>query len=472
MNIFIKGEIVMKKSYLLRKSSFGLASVAVATLFAGTGLVAADETAPSATAAAPAEATTASTATPITSAATEIATKASTPVVAVENAQVGDVIGLEVNTTDPAIVAEESNADGTESTATATATATVKTTTLAERDAQPGVSQPMTTTQTATQTEETDQYVTTTTETVNKTTTVEVVREADVVNRQEIQSTSDIVFVIDKSASMDSHINDVANNIEKFVRDLSAKNITARLGLVDYERNDNVTYHDFAGSKFTNDTEAFIAALRTIRTGGGWEEATTPLTHIATSPDYTWGTGQNNRRFAFLVTDEDIDISRNSPSKETALQALQNAGISLTVVGEIDDKADFDPLVNGTNGLYLDIENDFADSLNTQFSNLVVETVQEGRVYRIQTDVYEMIVTTHVVTKPQAETSADPGQPTPIVPAQNYYVQGAVYQAPTPLTPTHSELPMTGSNDSAGLIALGLISMAFGLGMARKTKNN
>ncbi|MFR4771168.1 MAG: VWA domain-containing protein [Streptococcus salivarius] len=75
----------------------------------------------------------------------------------------------------------------------------------------------------------------TTTETVNKTTVVEVVKEADVVNRQEVKGTTDIVFIVDKSGSMDSHITDVANNIEKFVRDLESKNVQARLGLVDYE---------------------------------------------------------------------------------------------------------------------------------------------------------------------------------------------------------------------------------------------
>ena len=104
----------------------------------------------------------------------------------------------------------------------------------------------------------------TTTETVNKTTVVEVVKEADVVNRQEVKGTTDIVFIVDKSGSMDSHITDVANNIEKFVRDLESKNVQARLGLVDYESSKNTTYHDFGGSKFTTDTNAFVGKLKAI----------------------------------------------------------------------------------------------------------------------------------------------------------------------------------------------------------------
>lgn len=433
----------MEKQIRFRKQSLILSSVALATIFAGTA-VSADETAtttpatPATTTEAAPQSTTAQI--PIAKATEEIKAKANTPVIPLENAKVGDVVGVDVKATEPTVTAKEST-DGTEAIATATST------------------------------EETDEYVATTTETVNKTTVVEVVKEADVVNRQEVKGTTDIVFIVDKSGSMDSHITDVANNIEKFVRDLESKNVQARLGLVDYESSKDTTYHDFGGSKFTTDTNAFIGKLKAIRTTGSDEEATTALSHIATSPDYTWGTGKNNRRFAFLVTDEDIDLTPKTPTKDATLKALQDAGISLTVVGKKYDEKDFDPLVKGTNGLYLDINKDFADLLNKQFSNYVIETVQEGRVYRIQTDTYEVIATTHLVTKTtnQPETV----QPaTPTVRGNVYYVEGTVYEAPTPLQPTHKELPETGSSQSAALVSLGLISAALGLGIAVKPKRN
>ena len=458
----------MEKQIRFRKQSLILSSVALATIFAGTA-VSADETAtttpatPATTTEAAPQSTTAQT--PIAKATEEIKAKANTPVIPVENAKVGDVVGVEVNATEPTVTAKEST-DGTEAIATAYATATVKTTTLADKNTPVGKSEPVKSSETATSTEETDEYVATTTETVNKTTVVEVVKEADVVNRQEVKGTTDIVFIVDKSGSMDSHITDVANNIEKFVRDLESKNVQARLGLVDYESSKDTTYHDFGGSKFTTDTNAFIGKLKAIRTTGSDEEATTALSHIATSPDYTWGTGKNNRRFAFLVTDEDIDLTPKTPTKDATLKALQDAGISLTVVGKKYDEKDFDPLVKGTNGLYLDINKDFADLLNKQFSNYVIETVQEGRVYRIQTDTYEVIATTHLVTKTtnQPETV----QPaTPTIRGNVYYVEGTVYEAPT-----HKELPETGSSQSAALVSLGLISAALGLGMAVKPKRN
>ena len=433
----------MEKQIRFRKQSLILSSVALATIYAGTA-VSADETAtttpatPATTTEAAPQSTTAQI--PIAKATEEIKAKANTPVIPLENAKVGDVVGVDVKATEPTVTAKEST-DGTEAIATATST------------------------------EETDEYVATTTETVNKTTVVEVVKEADVVNRQEVKGTTDIVFIVDKSGSMDSHITDVANNIEKFVRDLESKNVQARLGLVDYESSKDTTYHDFGGSKFTTDTNAFIGKLKAIRTTGSDEEATTALSHIATSPDYTWGTGKNNRRFAFLVTDEDIDLTPKKPTKDATLKALQDAGISLTVVGKKYDEKDFDPLVKGTNGLYLDIDKDFADLLNKQFSNYVIETVQEGRVYRIQTDTYEVIATTHLVTK--ATNQPETVQPaTPTVPGNVYYVEGTVYEAPTPLQPTYKELPETGSSQSAALVSLGLINAALGLGMAVKPKRN
>ena len=54
----------------------------------------------------------------------------------------------------------------------------------------------------------------------------------------------------------------------------------------------HTNYHDFNGSKFTSDPESFISALKAIKTYGGYENATVPLHHIATSADYNWGLEQ------------------------------------------------------------------------------------------------------------------------------------------------------------------------------------
>ena len=457
----------MKKYTISRKQTLTLASVVLGTIFTGTTIVSADDVAPSTTQAAPAATTAAKS--PITAATEEINAKANTPVVPADKAKTGDVIAVDVKKTGPS-----AKTDGGDT--TTTSTATIKTTSLADQDTPVGTSKPVTSTKTATSTKETADYTETTTETVNKTSLVEVTKEADVVNKKEVQGTSDIVFVIDKSFSMDSHINDTMKNVETFVRNLSAKNIQARLGLVEYEDSEHTKYHDFNGSKFTTDPESFISALKTIKTGGADENATVPLHHIATSADYNWGTGANNHRFAFLITDEDIDLTKDTPTKEATLKALQDAGISLTVVGETREKKDFDPLVNGTNGLYLDIDKNFANLLNVQFANKVVETVQKGRVFKVQTDKYELISKTHRVAKakPQTPSIQTPAKPTVFTPAKNEPAKTAVYIAPAALPQKEASLPNTGSKTSIALttLGLGLLSMSAAFGLSRKTKKD
>lgn len=461
----------MKKFTISRKQTLTLASVVLGTVFTGTTIVSADDVAPSTTQAAPAATTAAKS--PITAATEEINAKANTPVVPADKVKTGDVIAVDVKKTGPA-----TKTDGGDT--TTTSTATIKTTSLADQDTPVGTSKPVSSTKTATSTKETADYTETTTETVNKTTLVEVTKEADVINKKEVQGTSDIVFVIDKSTSMDSHIRDTMKNVETFVRNLSAKNIQARLGLVEYERSYRTKYHDFNGSKFTTDPESFISALKTIKTDGGYENATVPLHHIATSADYNWGTGANNHRFTFLITDEPIDMDspdKNAlPTKEATLKALQDAGISLTVVGRTVDKKDFDPLVNGTNGIYLDIRKDFADLLNVQFANKVVETVQKGRVFKVQTDKYELISKTHRVAKakPQTPSIQTPAKPTVFTPAKNEPAKTAVYIAPAALPQKEASLPNTGSKTSTALttLGLGLLSMGAAFGLSRKTKKD
>ena len=472
---------ILKKFTISRKQTLTLASVVLGTVFTGTTIVSADDVAPSTTQVAPsttqvapsttqaAPAATTAAKSPITAATEEINAKANTPVVPADKAKTGDVIAVDVKKTGPS-----AKTDGADT--TTTSTATIKTTSLADQDTPVGTSKPVSSTKTATSTKETADYTETTTETVNKTTVVEVTKEADVVNKKEVQGTSDIVFVIDKSFSMDVYIDKTMKNVEAFVRNLSAKNIQARLGLVEYEDSEHTKYHDFNGSKFTTDPESFISALKTIKTGGADENATVPLHHIATSADYNWGTGANNHRFAFLITDEDIDLTKDTPTKEATLKALQDAGISLTVVGTTFDKKDFDPLVNGTNGLYLDINKNFADLLNVQFANKVVETVQKGRVFKVQTDKYELISKTHRVAKakPQTPSIQTPAKPTVFTPAKNEPAKTAVYIAPAALPQKEASLPNTGSKTSTALttLGLGLLSMGAAFGLSRKTKKD
>ena len=75
--------------------------------------------------------------------------------------------------------------------------------------------------------------------------------------------------------------------------------------------------------------------------------------------------------------------------------------------------------------------------LNVQFANKVVETVQKGRVFKVQTDKYELISKTHRVAKakPQTPSIQTPATPTP-TPQKPAVVTPA---KPTVFTPAKNE---------------------------------
>ena len=385
----------------------------------------------------------------------EIQDKVNVSVVPLDKAQPGDIVKVTTTSTDAKVDTKE-NAAGTEATAKAETSISVETTHLAAKGTAVGEKTPVTTTKTVTDHVNTDDYVANVTQTIKKTTFEKVLKEADVIITKQAAGSADIVFTIDKSGSMDSSIQNVVQNIENFVRDLANKKVDARLGLIAYEAADNVQYFDFNGSKFTKNVEEYIKALRSIRTGGGTEEPTAPLHHIATSKDYDWSTSSNNRRFAFLITDESIDFrTPGIPTVEETLKALKAADISLSVVGMRYEESTFKPLVEGTKGLYLNINQEFSSLLNRDFTNHVVKTVQEGRVYRIVTEKYDFLTEAHVVLKPKPIGSTK-----------------AVYHT-SALSNKVSELPKTGEKASSNLSVLGvaLIAVASGLTVGVKKKD-
>ena len=368
---------------------------------------------------------------------------------------------MATTSTKPKVDTKE-NETGTEAVAKAEASVNVETTILAAKGTPVGEKAPVVTTKTASDHIETDEYVADVTQTVKKTRIEKVLKEADVTITKQLSGTADIVFAIDKSVSMDSSIQNVMQNIENFVRDLASKKVDARLGLIAYESAKDVQYFDFNGSKFTKNVEEYIKALKSIRTGGGIEEPTAPLHHIATSKDYDWSTASNNRRFAFLITDEGIDFSTPGiPTVDETIKALKAANISLSVVGMKYKEATFKSLVEGTKGLYLDMSQEFSSLLNRDFTNHVVKTVQEGRVYRVVNEKYDFLAEAHVVLKPKAPVQ----NPVEVKPVGN---TTPVYHTET--VSKKAELPKTGTQASSGLAAAGLVLLAAVSGFTVVTK--
>ncbi|AND79476.1 VWA domain-containing protein [Streptococcus pantholopis] len=448
--------------FAFRKLKIGLVSVAVAFVFGAAGQVAAEETAVSETAPSVVSETNTGA---VEAAAAEIAEKAAVPVVAEENAAAGDVI--DVSVTESGVTAsEEGNVSKAEN------TITVRTTSIADPAETPADPNPSVTVTESTSGSEDDNYSYTIYERVTKTSTEEFIQEADQI-RQTETTNADIVFVIDHSISMDVYINQVKTNIRNFVNGLQDRNISVRLGLVDYEDHRDTNYAGFTGSYFTNDVAQFIAALDAITTAGSFEEATVPLTYIATPGNYDWSVDPNARRFAILITDEDIDYLNDSPSLESTIQALNAANISTTVIASNYNQDVYMPLVNATGGIFIDISSDFSTALSDDISTWVVEA-SKGRLLKVVTDQYDFYVEIVAIPKDSGAATAtniDPSKAALTVKAESNSFVPVHYQTEA-FAQQEAALPQTGEKNQAYLVGFGTAAVSLALGMALKSKRN
>lgn len=153
---------------------------------------------------------------------------------------------------------------------------------------------------------------TTQTRTYNRTITIVVpVNVTRTINRTVTiaNGSADIVFVIDTTGSMYSDIVAVRKIIQNFTLTLESRNITARLGLVEF-KDYNVSpcgsagdfpykVHQFLGENFTNNLTLFNNTLNSLIATGGYDYPESSLTavDIASKLDY------NNKEIIILVTD-------------------------------------------------------------------------------------------------------------------------------------------------------------------------
>lgn len=450
-----------ESSYNSKITKLGLASLLVSTSLLGAHLISADETENTTVVeAVPTNNTTTSVSiseelsSPIKEALDEYDTKTQTPVTTKDTPEVGDVVGVEANMSD---VTESTKQIEDSTVTTEEATATVKTTTIAAPEEPIGKQKPVTTTKQATFVEETDDATITRNEKVTKTVTVEVVKEADTVTTQ--NTNADIVFVIDHSFSMLTQIQAVKDNIKSFVNDLSKRQVMTRLGLVSYVSEEDTVYFDFNNSNFTSDANEFIKALDSIVIGGDIEKPTIPLSHIANN--YDWSTDVNTKRFTVLITDEGADFSGvATPSMEQTLQSLKNTGISLTVIG-LALYDDYNTLIADTDGLWVDIDEDFSSILSEDISNWVIETVYEGQLLKIVTEEYTFFVETTITPKslPTLQTFNPNVKVTcPVVYKLTPANSSVETQVPT--------LPKTGTQEKPYFSILGLTSIALATAVA------
>ena len=444
-----------QERFSFRKMKVGLASVAILFAFAQLGQVSANETvAPASTETTKPSETAKS---PIEVATEEIAAESEKPVVKESEAKPGDLI--DVSTKLSPIDVKESQ-EGNQKVHVETATAEVsKTEVIASKDET--IPAPATTTTEGTVTGKDEKGNTFTQyERVDKTTTVEITKTPPTVKKA---GAADIVFVVDRSGSMGGTINTVRKNVNEFARNLAKDGVAARFGLATYsdevygrrlgKTDEDTILTKFGETYFTTDPVELEKALEKIKIahGGDSPETATPaLTQIVST--YDWSKSPKNKKFVVLLTDARMKEDPSIPSIAETLTTLKKAGIDRIVATTFYNQRNYKDFVS--EGRLMDIDRNLADSLTKDAASWIVETVGEGRQYKVTKDSYQFYLErrTTVPVLEQKET------PKP---------------APTAYKPEPAKLPETGSNDTRNQSLMGLGLLFAGLGLAlgnRKSK--
>ena len=456
-------EVLMDKGLLkqqrfsFRKMKVGLASVAILFAFAQLGQVAADETSTSLSSEAVKTSETAKS--PIEVATKEIAAESEKSVVKESDAKPGDLI--EVSTKLSPIDVKESQ-EGNQKVHVETATAEVTKTEIAPEKVEK-IPEPVTTTKENTvAAKDKDGNSYTQYERVDRTTTVEITKTPPTVKKA---GAADIVFVVDRSGSMGGTINTVRKNVNEFARNLAKDGVAARFGLATfsdevYGRKKGRTDEDtiltkFGETYFTTDPVELEKALEKIKIahGGDSPETATPaLTKIVST--YDWSKSPKNKKFVVLLTDARMKEDPSIPSIAETLTTLKKAGIDRIVATTLYNQRNYKDFVS--EGRLMTIDRNLADSLTKDAASWIVETVSEGRQYKVTKDSYQFYLErrTTVPVLEQKET------PKP---------------APTAYKPEPAKLPETGSNDTRNQSLMGLGLLFAGLGLAlgnRKSKGH
>jgi|GEM_PF-4066127 len=175
----------------------------------------------------------------------------------------------------------------------------------------------------------------------------------------------DVVFVIDRTGSMQTYINRVIASLESFAQRLDDSGISVRFGLVDYA---DVTYPDTADepiykTNFTSDVYLFIQALRAINVWGGGDSPESTLEGIM--DPYTGGRSfaddfRPNANVHFIVvTDAPLHTSADGKSIYSIAETvewLNGNEINLTLIGGNTSQNTYQ-LVTGTDGNFIPIIN-------------------------------------------------------------------------------------------------------------------
>ena len=450
-----------QQRFSFRKMKVGLASVAILFAFAQVGQVSADETTQPASTSAETVKKTEANKSAVEAAVAEIKADEAKPVVNQSDAKPGELVDVSKKVS-PIDVKERQEGDQKihEETATVEVTKTEVAPVKSEELPAPKTE----TTESTVSGKDEDGNSYTQYERVDKTTTVEIKKATRTISKS---NSADIVFVVDRSASMSRTIDTVRNNINEFARNLAKDGVAARFGLATFsdevygrergKADEGTILTKFNESYFTSDPAELEKALAGIKLahGGDFPETSTPtLTQIVST--YDWSKSPKNKKFVVLLTDAPMKEDPSIPTMANTLASLKAAKIERIVATSTGTDISYKDFVS--EGRLMNINRNLADSLTKDATTWIVETVTEGHNYKVTKDNYQFYLERRT-TLPVAQTGS--ATPTTTVPVATAYKKEV------------AKLPDTGSNDTAnyGIVGLGLLMAGLGLTVSnRKSK--
>ena len=450
-----------QQRFSFRKMKVGLASVAILFAFAQVGQVSADETTQPASTSAETVKKIEANKSAVEAAVAEIKADEAKPVVNQSDAKPGELVDVSKKVS-PIDVKERQEGDQKihEETATVEVTKTEVAPVKSEELPAPKTE----TTESTVSGKDEDGNSYTQYERVDKTTTVEIKKATRTISKS---NSADIVFVVDRSASMSRTIDTVRNNINEFARNLAKDGVAARFGLATFSdevygrigglADEGTILTKFNESYFTSDPAKLEKALAGIKLahGGDFPETSTPtLTQIVST--YDWSKSPKNKKFVVLLTDAPMKEDPSIPTMANTLASLKAAKIERIVATSTGTDISYKDFVS--EGRLMNINRNLADSLTKDATTWIVETVTEGHNYKVTKDNYQFYLERRT-TLPVAQTGS--ATPTTTVPVATAYKKEV------------AKLPDTGSNDTAnyGIVGLGLLMAGLGLTVSnRKSK--
>lgn len=199
----------------------------------------------------------------------------------------------------------------------------------------------------------------------------------------------EVVFVIDSTGSMSGEITAVKNNVADFARYLSEKNLSLRLGLIDYrdiiaDGAGSTVVHSADYSNWMNVTQ-FITALTEVRAGGGGDSDETPIDALAHLTEGTIPWSSDAYKFAILITDAGYKESNNHGigGMDDMITRLQNADVQVSTITPSSYYSEYGNLAGLTGGIQGNLNGDFSEILR-DYAEAVVGGARPTQDYSVR----------------------------------------------------------------------------------------